>query len=718
MFLRFAPRPRRLVHVLRESTSVLGLSLALAAPAVTQCDRPVVPQGGFEVVERSEVPVHYSDGVVARGRLIIPDVAPPPCGWPLVVRVHSLGAQRDQDLAWQRRIAAQGYAVWAYDVRGHGGTRLLNPQVGTTLYGAQERFDLAEQITQARQAYAGSVSATKLAVTGHSQGGVHAWMAAAQSGRELTVPGRGTVPFPEVSCIVGGDFVAEPTRHRVRDGTLFSAAFLELCIADPLVLPFAIDRAFKDAVVRRFVAQDPGGLERELRQEDGREIDTGLSATSVPILFHHAWHDSICGVGPTLEVARALPPSTPFRLVVSTVGHAVPRNDHEIAFRRELSLRWLERFLWDTPNGVENESRCVVAFMPLDPAEHGDRSSLWSHAHLDGLPPSQVEWCRLFTTSSGGLSATEPSAAGPATRIEHVVEPGFGPNDWIADPASRVMPGLLDVIPMSERVFEFVATEDLDVVGAPRVRLAVTPDAPKFQIAALLSVRLPGSAEDRMVTHWGRGVLDATPRLTQELVFELSPIAVRIPRGATVKLVVRNHWITELPHLPGLVAVPLFESFAVDVEHGAGDHASYLELPTLREPPVALVADDLDVDIGAPGVVGFRVRGDASRGGWRYLLLASGSGQVPATTLVGGVLPLHVDDLTLSFAQAAGSRELMGFIGSLDANGEGVARLDLTGLSALPSSMLGQRLTFAAWVYPSPGILAGSPSDPVDIVIR
>ena len=81
--------------------------------------------------------------------LIRPAVPPPSCGWPLVVFVHPFGQTRADDIGMQMAIAGQGYAVWGYDVRGQGQAFGANPThvaAGSTLWGAVERCDLAEQI--------------------------------------------------------------------------------------------------------------------------------------------------------------------------------------------------------------------------------------------------------------------------------------------------------------------------------------------------------------------------------------------------------------------------------------------------------------------------------------------------------------------------------------------------------------------------------------------
>src|SRR5690606_16943794 len=114
-------------------------------------------------------------------------------------------------------------------------------------------------------------------------------------------------------------------------------------------------------------------------------------------------------------------------------GHSTPRNDYELGLKRELSRRWFDRFLWDEPNGVETDSRFVLAWMPLDASSHADPSSLWRHAHVEDLPDPATVPYRLYTTSSGELAETAAAQPGPPTRITHDVPPGFDAAAWLAD---------------------------------------------------------------------------------------------------------------------------------------------------------------------------------------------------------------------------------------------------------------------------------------------
>ena len=121
--------------------------LLFVAPVPSQaCVRPVTGGAGHPVRLEPTMTVTYSDGYVTDGNLLVPDVPPPPCGWPLVVYVHRLGASRLEDPVFREFLVSRGYAMWTYDVRGQASglflhpTNATHPERGTTLWGPTERW--------------------------------------------------------------------------------------------------------------------------------------------------------------------------------------------------------------------------------------------------------------------------------------------------------------------------------------------------------------------------------------------------------------------------------------------------------------------------------------------------------------------------------------------------------------------------------------------------
>src|SRR5690606_8657182 len=220
--------------------------------------------------------------------------------------------------------------------------------------------------------------------------------------------------------------------------------------------------------------------------------------------------------------------------------------------------------------------------------------------------------------------------------IVHTVEPGFTPEVWLNDPATHAPEELLDRIPLSEHRFTLTTNRQIELAGRPRVTLNVTPDAPRFTIAALLLGRLPGSEVDWMLAHGGRGAVDAVPHTPIEFAFDLSPIACTLPAGSRLVLSLRNHWLTEAPHLRGIVTVPWFSDSSVEVAHGQGPFASSIDLPVREAVRPTLVVDRHRLALTGPGRVAFTLDGGEARAGQPYVLATSMSGHTPGLALPGG----------------------------------------------------------------------------------
>ena len=112
------------------------------------------------------------DGIAIAYTLYTPDGAAPAAGWPGVVVLHGLGGTRGSVGEISTNFVNAGYAVLAYDARGHG-----ESGGDVTLAGPREVADLRA----VRTAFAGraDVSDTKIGAWGISYGGGQIWNALA-----------------------------------------------------------------------------------------------------------------------------------------------------------------------------------------------------------------------------------------------------------------------------------------------------------------------------------------------------------------------------------------------------------------------------------------------------------------------------------------------------------------------------------------------------------
>lgn len=694
-----------------------AMASVLAGTVSAQCVRPIPPSGGLSFTHTLSVPVTYSDGYTANGSLILPDGAAPSCGWPLVVYVHHLGGTRFEEVGLQMLIAGQGYAVWSYDVRGQGETVLSNvghANAGSTLWGPVERHDLAEQIqfVANEPTWAGTIDATRLAVVGTSQGGGHAWAAAALSGTTLTTPGRASLVFPLVSCVVPRDLVANPVDDWIRHGELFSSWFVDAVSGSYAALP--LDPVFVQDVRTAFLAQDPTLLTGSWVLT-GRDLAGGLAASAVPVFYRHAYFDNVSG--PLSAVVHAESMTSPVRTLLSTLGHGVPVNDLERAADENLTLRWLHRFLWGEVNEVELEDPHQLAVLPLDAAKRDDPMYAWSRASVTDLRPS-VSADRFYLHDDFEMSAT-PSAGPQATvSIDQVIDPTattFNPTDYFDQPAVRDVANVLAACPLDEQVWSMISQGDAQLQRSPLVHLELIPDAAEWMVAVLLTIEPPGGSEVLLASD-AIASRSSTPLLAEQHDLRLPPIAANVPAGATIRLRLRNLWLRESPMQQALAVAPIFGDFGVELLLGWQGAHSWIELPLVPATP-KLAVGQRTMDLQTAPALTATVRGGIGHAGDPYFVAVGLSGIVPSTSYLGEVVPLDGDWLTVA---SAGSSAIYytGFLGMLDNAGEATCGLDYASAAPLPAILNGHSLTMAAFVWDFPWAPTGESTNPCEIMLR
>lgn len=709
------PRPVR--------AASLVLASFLAAHAVAQtCVRPEPPYGGFPPQFDFVVPVTYSDGYETFGSLIAPSAPPPSCGWPLVVFVHPLGQNRAYEQDLQLMIASQGYAVWTYDVRGHGQAVTANaahPHPGCSLWGPVEMLDLAEQLAfvNANPAWTGIVDGTRIAVTGSSQGGGHAWSAAAWSGQMIQVAGRPPLLLPTIRCAIAHDMAADESTDWVRDGVLFSTFFTNVIDGGYGYTGVPFDDAFVQAGRAAFLAQDAAALVAGFAAE-GRGNLAGLATSTVPVLYTHSYHDFVGDPLPGLLALQAM--TAPHRALLGTGGHGTPVNEAERSFRDDLILRWLNRYLWDIDNLVEFEAPCILAELPLATAERDDLTTAWNRAHV-GDPMQTATTTRVYLHDDLTLAAAEPVLPQVDGAIAQAIDPlavDFDPAGWLDQPAVRDLANVLQVCPLGERVYSFTTATEMQLDHAATVHLRLVPDRAEWMLAALLTVQPaePGAPEI-MLTSRAIASKTSVADTAEERDFVLPPVAVRIPAGATVRLRLRSLWLTEYPMTHQLMTVPLFHDFEVDVVHGDAAAGSWLELPLQPVRP-KLVSTTTTLDLATLPAFDMQLRGGSARAVYPYLLAVGMAGQVPGIPYLGDVVPLAPDWLVGVSVASMQAPYFTGFLGWLDLDGNADATLDFSSIAPMPAFLSGWCLTVAGFVWDGEWAPTGAATNALDVLMR
>jgi predicted acyl esterase len=693
---------------LHRRTWLFALIASLVAELAGQCPDPPTPPAGFPIAVVSDQLVTFTDQLRTRADLRHPAVAPGPCGWPLLIAVHGFPGTKAGPVGAQAAALAQlGYCVVTYDVRGQGSAIALNPGRGTTLMALEEWIDLFEIIEWAAAAHPGLVDLGRVGVLGISQGGAHAWAAAAWSGRTPPPNARRSAPFPVVRVAAPTVMVPSHSDAATQDGTAFINAWANLAYAPPG--PMAVLDSSLQATMRAYMqADDPAGMHAWMRSDPGRDFQHLLTSSTTAVFTTMAWHDESMAPNSALRALASMPATTPKRAFLTTGLHGTPTNTYEAARADRLREAWFARFLKGSAEPVELGPPVLSALLPANRADYLQSAALWRHRADADLALSSATPTTYYLRQGAALSTAAPSSNEPPEAVLHSVPAGYDLNSWRADGAGQNLSLALSRIPLSSHAYLTAPfAVDTELAGIPRLLLEVTPNHTRFQLTARLEV-VPPTGTPQVIAQGGVGVRQSLGPAPASVAIELSATACVIPVGGRLRLSVRNHSLVIPAATEIFRYMPFFVSSRVDLEHRLGA-ASRLLLPLRGTPSLDLTTTATEIALPTPLPIALRVQSSASRAGLPYVLLASLLGQGPPLPLPGGdLLYLQLDGFSFELLGLAGSPLLPGFAGSLDANGRASASLQLNLLAPLPLELSGWNLHLAPLAIESGVLRAGA----------
>ncbi|MFZ1730322.1 MAG: alpha/beta fold hydrolase [Bacteroidota bacterium] len=258
-----------------------------------------------------------SDGVKLDALYVLPNTPPPAGGYPAILLVHGFAGSKNNNRSLAISFAALGYAATAYSVRGQGNSEGLfefftAPRILDDL---QENIDFTKQLR--------GVNAERVAVVGASQGGLHAWNAAAYN--------------MGVRCV--GSIIAN---GRAEENWLENDA-LNWTFAIATMTP---DVRFEPTVATLLrVARESGNyteIRPYLRDHSTNSFESGVST---PTAIFVSYHDGFFNQNAALRQFDAI--SAPKRIVLYPGGHALPPDPAQEQYVLGVLDRWLGFWLKD-----------------------------------------------------------------------------------------------------------------------------------------------------------------------------------------------------------------------------------------------------------------------------------------------------------------------------------------------------------------------------------
>jgi predicted acyl esterase len=301
--------------------------------AVASACAVLAAAGPAAAFSKQDLFLPMDDGAVLSASLYLPDGAAPAGGWPAVVLMHGLGGDRSSmnTLAESMGLAGEQYAALTFDARGHG------------LSGGLIGIDGPREIADARAVHAWlaarpDVADAKIGAWGISYGG-----GAALNSLAAGVPWAAVEVAETWSDLMSALVPQGLAKSGVIGGYVAS---LPPARVDPAV--FALrDAAFAGRIdeVRAFAAQ--------------RSSLSGLTGSRTPVFLMQGRRDFVFGLDQATRLYKSL--AGPRRLWIGNHGHApstFPASDSAEMLRQ--GMRWFDRFLRGTANGIDRDSRPVT----------------------------------------------------------------------------------------------------------------------------------------------------------------------------------------------------------------------------------------------------------------------------------------------------------------------------------------------------------------------
>lgn len=677
-------------------------AVACTAIALATCVATSTAQVQLRV--ESNVLVRYSDGYRTTARLSYPDPAIQKTRVPLLVLVPGLGSSHVTFGHEADSFASMGYCVVTYDVRGQASTKQLNGWGGSRLWAVDEWIDLAEIIEWAAARLPGTVDARRIGVFGDSQGGIHAWAAAAYSGKYLPGNPRRSTPFPTIGAVAPRIMAPQTTAVLVPGDLAFQERFGSW-LADPTEAILRFDPEFRVQAIDYMDRDDPAGLAKWLRSIPGRDFAGELQTSSVPVFAQLSWLDEFFSPELAIEALDSLPKATPRRLLISTGFHGTPLNTYQFIMRQRQTLAWFDYYLAKSGTGPDGGPPVMTSAMPGDPRQYRLLQSLWRLRDDADFPAADTKTIRYDLDALGRLRTTRDDVfVGKRGIVQSVLSPSFGWREFARD---RLDPKqVASSLPVDRLEFRSVPlTRDLELAGSGSVLLRVTPSARDFQVGVRLFAEI-GSGERQLLCSGGRTFRGASTA-TADYSIALGATTATVPTNARLVLEISNHVLQRPGDLDQYRLQPMFESFRVDFDFPASRVAK-LELTVRQRPRVDLGTGIFDLSVDNPKPVEFFLQTSPAQSARPYFVLLSLSPPTIARVPSQRDFWFTRDSFTDFAFQFITTPVFDGFLGVTDAQGLAKPQLRLDRLPSVPKALRGLEMRAAPIVLDGPKVEAGA----------
>lgn len=510
------------------------LSALLAASCIGLAFTAAAQATGFARVDGN---VEVAPGVRLEASLYIPDAPPPAGGFPLIVRQHGGGSNKDNpyDTSYAQKAVATGhYAALLYSARGHG-----NSGGVFDFFGMQSIADFSRMLDWVERDAAGRVNTNDVGTSGYSQGG-----------------GLSLLPAefdPRVKAVaVGNTF--DSLNHALNPNGCYKLSWATGIFAAAYKSTMSrtddVD-AVRWGLTLMTDTEDVGApiapsTSEQLAERSPLTYVNALVDRRVPVFWSNGWEDQLFPADHPQSILSALrAKGIPVHYWFASGGHAAGANDpSDEASKEAAMLRWFDQHLrgdFSQPFTTD-----------VDYAERvAETARAWVHKTAADWPIPGAAEVVLYPRLDGSLGATADSTVPFVGAVANDAAGANLRNDAIVkEIANAAAPAARDTIastpeggtPVDTRAYVSTPlTAPLEVVGAPVVALhVVSTSVRQFQVQAkVLDVASDGSLAEALAT----GVMVnraciSLPGRTEEASLPLWPNAHVFAAGHRIALLI------------------------------------------------------------------------------------------------------------------------------------------------------------------------------------
>ena len=484
---------------------------------------------------RTDARVKMSDGVRLEASVYVPFGIAPAEGYPLIVRQHGGGSNKDNpyDTMYGIKFVETGnFALLMYSHRGHG-----NSGGFFDFFGERTTLDFSEMLDWVESKFGAQIDTERVGANGISQGGGESLLPAANDPRVKAVAVGNT--FADLNKALNPNDCMKFSF----DTAIFVAAYKAAAARtdDALAVRWGLTlyTDTEDLAVPGF----PSTTE-DLHARSPLTHVQSLVDRRVPVYWTQSWEDYLFpGDHPARFLAPLEAAGIPVHYWFSSGGHAAGPNDPaDEAGKEQDWVDWMDEFLRGVDHGFASGARPRVDYTErLTQGLPGE----WTHRTGAAWPIPEATPLVLHPRSDGTLAGS-PGEPGPVGTIVNDLVTVNVANDPIATneiPGRVPVPGVRDAVravpeganPLDTTSFiSDPLLSPIDVVGAPAFDALLSTTAARV---VQLNAKVWDVAPDGARVLVNRGCISVENAGPEPVVaLDLWPNAHTFPAGHRIEL--------------------------------------------------------------------------------------------------------------------------------------------------------------------------------------